>query len=95
MTAHTETVTALIDTFTRDQIRDFRKTALQVKLEGGTQSRNYEGSSFTISRENCEQIIADCNAALKGMEALDAGDNPEFTREAAGIGVAFNYRRVE
>lgn len=95
MTAHTETVTALIDTFTRDQIRDYRLTALKVKLEGGTQTRSYEGSNFTISRENCEQIICDCNAALKGMDTLDAGDNPDLTREAAGVGVAFNYRRVE
>lgn len=95
MTAHPETVAALADTFTRDQLRDYRTTALKVQLEGGTVTRNYEGSSFTISRENCQQIITDCNAALKSLDAMEAGDDPDLTREAAGVGIDFRHRRVE
>ena len=86
------TATALADTFTEQQIRDYRTTALKVKLEGGAITRNYEGSSFTISRENCEQVIADTNEALAIIAAEAESENREFTTEPSGRGVDFSTR---
>lgn len=92
MTPDRQTATALADTFTDAEIRDYRLQALKVKLEGGTVTRSYEGSSFTISRENCEQIIADTNEALAILAATEAEENRDLIQEPAGRGIDFSYR---
>lgn len=94
MTPDYTTASALAAEFTAQQIRDMRKTALKVKMEGGTITRSYEGSSFTINLENCAQIIADCSAALDALAAAGAGDDPELTRCAPSVGVDFGYRQI-
>lgn len=92
MTPDRETAKALADAFEDPALRDYRLTALKVKLEGGTITRTYEGSSFTISRENCEQIIADTNEALAIRAAEAADENRELTTEPAGRGMDFSTR---
>lgn len=92
MTPDKQTAEAIADTFTQSQIRDYRTTALKVKLEGGTITRSYEGSSFSISRENCEQIIADCSAALAIVAAVEAAETAELIQEPCGRGIDFSNR---
>jgi hypothetical protein len=92
MTADRETALALADTFSPTEIRDYRTTALKVKLEGGTITRHYQDSSFTISRENCEQVIADTNAALAILATEGLGDDPDLTQEAICKGFDFRNR---
>lgn len=92
MTADKETARALADAFTESQIRDYRITALKVKMEGGTITRSYEGSSFSISRENCEQIIADTNEALAIVAAAAESESRELTTEPAGRGIDLSTR---
>lgn len=92
MTPDRQTAQALTDTFTAAQIRDYRLQALKVKMEGGTVTRSYEGSSFTISRENCEQIIADTNEAISILAAADIGDDRDATRDGATVGFDFSTR---
>ncbi len=92
MTPDRNTAEALAGTFTETTIKAYRRTALEVKMEGGTITRSYEGSSFTISRENCEQIIADCNLAISMLATADAGDDPDLTQEAVCKGFDFSNR---
>lgn len=93
MTSDKQTAAALAETFTAAQIRDYRTAALKVKLEGGTVTRSYEGSSFTINVDNCAQIIADCGAALGMITTAALGDDPDLTREPAGVGFDFSHRQ--
>ena len=92
MSPDRQTAAALADTFTETQIRDYRTIALKVKLEGGTVTRNYEGSSFTISSDNCSQIIADTNEALAIIAAAAIADDRDVTQEALGKGFDFSTR---
>lgn len=92
MTPDRQTAQALVETFTEQQIRDYRMNALKVKMEGGTVSRNYEGSSFTIDVNNCTRIIAECNEALAILTAAAAADTRELTTESLGRGIDFSFR---
>jgi len=89
------TVRALAEEFTIEDLRDLRKAALQVKMEGGTVSRSYEGSSFSISVDNCALIIAETTAAIDYKNTLSGGDDPVLTQTPMGAGVDFRYRRIE
>ena len=89
------TVRALAEEFTIEDLRDLRKAALQVKMEGGTVSRSYEGSSFSISVDNCALIIAETTAAIDAKRTLSDGDDPVLTQTPMGAGVDFSRRRIE
>ena len=92
MNADKETARALSDSFTEAEIRDYRLNALKIKLEGGTVTRNYEGSSFTIHLENCSQIIADTNEAIAIKDAVSAAESHELIQEPCGRGIDFSQR---
>lgn len=92
MTADRQTAQALADSLTEAQIRDYRLNALKVKMESGTITRNYEGSSFTIDVDNCTGIIAECNEALAILAATDAEEVRELVIEPLGRGIDFRYR---
>ena len=64
-------------------------------MEGGTSTRNYEGSSMTISIENAAQIIADCNAALDYLAANASGQTPGLVDPPVNRGIDFSYRRIQ
>ena len=89
------TVRALAEEFTIEDLRDLRKAALQVKMEGGTVSRSYEGSSFSISVDNCALIIAETTAAIDAKHTAADGDDPVLTQTPMGAGVDFSRRRIE
>lgn len=89
------TVRALAEEFTIEDLRDLRKAALQVKMEGGTVSRSYEGSSFSISVDNCALIIAETTAAIDYKRTSADGDDPVLTQTPMGAGVDFSRRRIE
>lgn len=89
------TVRALAEEFTIEDLRDLRKAALQVKMEGGTVSRSYEGSSFSISVDNCALIIAETTAAIDAKRTAADGDDPVLTQTPMGAGVDFSRRRIE
>lgn len=89
------TVRALAEEFTIEDLRDLRKAALQVKMEGGTVSRSYEGSSFSISVDNCALIIAETTAAIDAKRTAADGDDPTLTQTPMGAGVDFSRRRIE
>ena len=89
------TVRALAEEFTIADLRDLRKAALQVKMEGGTVSRSYEGSSFSISVDNCALIIAETTAAIDAKRTAADGDDPVLTQTPMGAGVDFSRRRIE
>ena len=95
MPASPATVRALAETYTAEEIRGMRKLALDVRLEGGTSTRNYEGSSMTISIENCEQVIEDCNAALDSLTDSASGNTPGATRAPLNLGIDFSLRRIQ
>jgi hypothetical protein len=95
MTPDPATVRALAEEFTIEDLRDLRKAALKVRMEGGTVSRSYEGSSFSISLENCAQIIAETTAAIDAKRISADGDDPVLTQTPMGAGVDFSRRRIE
>ena len=90
--ADKQTAQALADSLTESQIRDYRLNALKVKMESGTVTRSYEGSSFTIDRTNCEQILADCGEALAILAAAASEEVRELITEPAGRGLDFRFR---
>lgn len=95
MTPDPSVVRALAEDFTLEDLRDLRKAALQVRMEGGTISRSYEGSSFSISLENCAQIIAETTAAIDAKRIASDGNDPVLTQTPMGAGVDFSRRRIE
>lgn len=95
MPASPAAVRALIESYTEEEIRGLRKQALETLLEGGTTTRNYEGSSMTISVENCDQIIENCNAALDQLTSTAAGNTPGANRAPVNLGVDFSLRRIQ
>jgi hypothetical protein len=95
MTPDPSVVRALAETFTLEDLSDLRKAALQVRMEGGTVSRSYEGSSFSISLENCAQIIAETSAAIDYKSTMSVGNDPILTQAPMGAGVDFSRRRIE
>ena len=94
MPADPATVRALAESYTAEEIRGLRKTALDVRMEGGTSTRNYEGSSMTISIENAGQIIDDCNAALDYLATTASGEDPGLTAAPINRGIDFRFRRI-
>jgi hypothetical protein len=95
MTPNPEIVRALADTYTLEQLHGIRQTALEVNAEAGTGSRSYEGSSFSISKENCAQIIAECNAAIDAKRTASDGNDPILTQTPMGIRIDYSRRRIE
>jgi hypothetical protein len=95
MTPNSDVVRALAETYTLEQLYGIRQAALEVNAEAGAGSRSYEGSSFSISKENCVQIIAECNAAITYKNTAFNGDDPVLTQTAMGAGVDFSRRRIE
>jgi hypothetical protein len=92
MTPDRQTAQALADSLTESQIRDYRLNALKVKMESGTVTRSYEGSSFTIDANNCERVIGECNEALAILAATAAAEVRELVTEPLGRGIDFRYR---
>ena len=92
MTPDRQTAQALADSFTQAEIEDYRLNALKVTMEGGTITRSYEGSSFTIDLNNCAQIIANANEALVILAATAAAETADLIQEPAGRGVDFRNR---
>ena len=95
MTPNPEIVRALAEEYTLEQLHGIRRVALEVNAEAGTGSRSYEGSSFSISKENCAQIIAECNAAIDAKRTTADGDDPLLTQTPMGIGIDLSQRRIE
>jgi hypothetical protein len=95
MLPNSDIVRALAEEYTIEQLQGIRRVALEVNSEAGTGSRSYEGSSFSISKENCVQIIAECNAAIDYKNTLSGGDDPILTQTPMGAGVDFSRRRIE
>ena len=95
MPADPSTVRALAETYSAEDIAGIRKVALDVRMEGGTTTRNYEGSSMTISIENAGQIIEDCNAALDYLKTSSTGADPDLVRSPVNSGVDFSFRRIQ
>ena len=95
MTPNSAVVRALAETYTIEQLQGIRQTALEVNAEAGTGSRSYEGSSFSISKENCVQIIEETSAAIYYKRTLSDGDDPVLTQTPMGAGVDFSRRRIE
>lgn len=95
MTPNSAVVRALAETYTLEQLYGIRQTALEVNAEAGTGSRSYEGSSFSISKENCVQIIEECNAAIDAKRITADGNDPLLTQTAMGVGIDLSFRRIE
>lgn len=95
MPADASVAQALVETYSEEEIRGLRKVALEVRMEGGTTTRNYEGSSMTIDINNAGQIIEDCSAALSILSAAAAGNDPSLVRSPVNAGVDFSRRRIQ
>lgn len=95
MTPDPAVVRALAETYSLEQLYGLRQEALEVNAQAGTGSRSYEGSSFSISKENCVQIIAECNAAIDYKRTASDGDDPLLTQTPMGIGIDLSHRRIE
>lgn len=92
MTPDRQTAQALAETFSAETIRTMRTTALKVKMESGTITRSYEGSSMTIDANNCQRVIGECNEALAILAAIDAEEVRELTTEPVSRGIDFRFR---
>lgn len=95
MPADASVAQALVETYSEEEIRGLRKVALEVRMEGGTTTRNYEGSSMTIDINNAGQIIEDCSAALQIIAATAAGNDPSLVRGPVNSGIDFSFRRIQ
>jgi hypothetical protein len=94
MPADPDSVRALAESYTAEELRGLRKVATDTMMEGGTSTRNYEGSSMTISVENAQQIIANCNAALDYLATTASGEDPGLTTSPINRGIDFRFRRI-
>ena len=95
MLPNSAVVRALAEEYTIEQLQGIRRVALEVNAEAGAGSRSYEGSSFSINKENCVQVIAECNAAIDFKATSSGGDDPRLTQTAMGVGIDFSRRPVE
>ena len=95
MSPNSDVVRAMAEEYTIEQLQGIRRVALEVNAEAGTGSRSYEGSSFSISKENCVQIIAECNAAIDAKRIAADGNDPILTQTPMGAGIDFSRRRIE
>ena len=82
-------------TYSRAELEEIRRAALEAHRESTTVSRSFEGSSLSISRENAVQVLEDVAAALDILDAQEAGADPDLARRALGVGLDFSHRRIE